>query len=217
MHSRFLGFFSLAVVFVAHANGDSSWEVLFKAALKPQRARETLRHLTRRPHMAGTPEDHANALWMEAQFLEFGIPSVEIEESWPLLNKPLSRSLTLLSPFLYAAPLVEDIIPEDPDSRRQNAVPSFFGYGSSGNVSAALVYANFGTVQDFDALKERGIDVRGKIVLVRYGSVFRGLKVRAAELAGAAGVLVYSDPKEDGINRGPVYPGAFVSIEMLRV
>jgi N-acetylated-alpha-linked acidic dipeptidase len=158
--------------------------------------------------MAGTAEDHKNALWMESKFLDYGLPFVEIEESWPLLNTPVSRSLTLKSPFVFVAPLTEDIIPEDPDSRLQNDVPSFFGYGASGNVTAALVYANFGTVQDFETLKERGIDVRGKIVLVRYGSVFRGLKVRAAEMAGAAGVLVYSDPKEDGVNRGPVYPGA---------
>ena len=183
------------------------WESLFKSSLDPQRARQSLKYLTSTTHVAGSKSDHEQSLWMMEQFKSFGIPQVETSEYWPLLNFPVSRSLSLIEPIVFDAPLTEKAIDEDPDSWNESIVPSFFGYSPSGNVTAPIVFANFGTPRDFELLSQAGINVRGKIVLVKYGNAFRGLKVRAAELAGAAAVLVYSDPLQDGLNRGNVYPG----------
>ncbi|KAI8925449.1 hypothetical protein BC831DRAFT_460924 [Entophlyctis helioformis] len=178
----------------------------FEASLSKTRLREALRTYTSQPHVAGTKGDEDAAEFTRATWEAAGLPNVHIKPYYPLLNYPISRSLTLLEPARFEASLTEPAIGEDGTSHDENAVPTFLGYSPSGNVTAELVYANFGDPTDFEALASRGIDVKGKIVLVRYGGAFRGLKVRAAELAGAAAVLIYSDPKEDGFVRGPVYP-----------
>jgi N-acetylated-alpha-linked acidic dipeptidase len=186
------------------------WENLFKSTLDSQQARQWLKDLTSKPHPAGSQGDYETAEYVHKKWESFGIPQVETKTYWPLLNYPESRSLKLLEPMEFQASLRERHIPGDPYSKHEDAVPTFFGYGASGNVTGQIVYANYGSKLDFEILKKRGIDVRGKIVLVRYGNVFRGLKVRAAELAGAAGVLVYSDPMQDGFCRGPVYAGELI-------
>ncbi|KAI8929242.1 hypothetical protein BC831DRAFT_444491 [Entophlyctis helioformis] len=178
----------------------------FEASLSKARLREALRTYTSQPHVAGTKGDEDAAEFTRATWEAAGLPNVHIKPYYPLLNYPVSRSLTLLEPTRFEASLTEPAIGEDGTSHDENAVPTFLGYSPSGNATAELVYANFGDPTDFEALASRGIDVKGKIVLVRYGGAFRGLKVRAAELAGAAAVLIYSDPKEDGFVRGPVYP-----------
>jgi N-acetylated-alpha-linked acidic dipeptidase len=185
------------------------WENMFKSTLDPQQARRWLKDLTSKPHPAGSAGDFETAQYVHQKWESFGIPHVETKTYWPLLNYPKSRSLKLLEPVLFEASLRERRIAGDSYSNHEDAVPTFFGYGASGNVTGQVVYANFGSKQDFEILKQRGIEVRNKIVLVRYGNVFRGLKVRAAELAGAAGVLIYSDPMQDGYCRGPVYGGAW--------
>jgi N-acetylated-alpha-linked acidic dipeptidase len=204
LRSIFIYFY---LIYTAQCQLTTVWESLFKSSLDPERAKAHLKHLTSVPHTAGTPQDYQQALWMQDKFKEFGLPDVKIETYWPLLNAPQTQSLSLLSPFTYKAILKEKKIIQDPSSYNESSVPPFFGYGASGNVTAPLIYANFGTKKDFEFLKVKGIDVKGCIVIVRYGKIFRGLKVRAAELAGAVGVLIYSDPKEDGYLKGPVYPG----------
>ncbi|KAL2911478.1 Vacuolar protein sorting-associated protein 70 [Polyrhizophydium stewartii] len=169
--------------------------------------RSTTGHnLTAVAHIAGSDADRAQAEAIQAEWAAAGLPNTHIKTYFPLLNRPVSRSLTLLAPERFEATLREPAVDGDDTSRDEEVVPTFLGYSPSGNVTAELVYANFGSQADFAALAARGIDVRGKIVLVRYGSAFRGHKVRAAELAGAAAVLIYSDPAEDGFVRGPVYP-----------
>eukprot|EP00842_Homolaphlyctis_polyrhiza_P001614 jgi/Hompol1/2453/HPOL_005575-RA len=168
--------------------------------------RRTYRHLTSKPHVAGSDQDHELAEFVRKTWDDAGLPNTHIKTYFPYLNMPVSRSLTLLEPTRYDAVLTEPAIGEDETSADENAVPTFLGYAPSGNVTAEVVYANYGDIQDFRKLAELGIDVKGKIVLTRYGGAFRGLKVRAAELAGAAGVLIYSDPAEDGFVQGPVYP-----------
>jgi hypothetical protein len=132
------------------------------------------------PHLAGkniTQATYTRDLWES-----YGIHT-EIEEYEVLLNYPISHRLALLDgdDIKYEAGLREDIIPEDPTSADPDAVPTFHGYSANGNVTGELVYANFGHIDDFRLLEKKGVSVSGKVVIVRYGSTFRGLKVKAAQ------------------------------------
>ncbi|KAJ3087241.1 hypothetical protein HK102_011524 [Quaeritorhiza haematococci] len=213
MHQRFaLGVFAAAVASFSLVAADNlSWDVDAEAFLRKtvdaQRAKYHLRHYTSIPHIAGSEGDKALAEWTKDNFIEYGIPDVQIAEYWPLMNYPGDRSLKLLKPNFFEASLTEAAIEEDPTSVEfQNAVPTFHGYGASGNITAELVYVGYGGLEDFELLKSKGVDVKGKIAIVRYGGMFRGVKVRAADLAGCAGIIIYSDPADDGYTRGKVYP-----------
>lgn len=188
-------------------------EATFVAALSAESARASLQYLTSEPHMAGTPGDLKMAQYVQAQWQSFGIQNAEIQPVPALLSYPLQDkqpSLTLLEHStntpLFTAALTEPILPEDPTSDTWLRNHTYLGYSPSGNVTAPLVYANYGRPEDFDVLKAAGVAVRGTIVLVRYGACFRGLKVMNAEQRGALGVLIYSDPQQDGFTAGPVYP-----------
>lgn len=121
-------------------------------------------------------------------------------------NYPLDHSLSLLKKagdadawdVAFEASLVEDVLDQDPTSGLDNRVPTFHGYAASGNVTAPFVYANYGTYQDFEDLLAAGVRVEGTIVIVKYGGIFRGLKVKRAQELGAVGCLIYSDPGDDG-------------------
>ncbi|KAJ8323417.1 Vacuolar protein sorting-associated protein 70 [Batrachochytrium dendrobatidis] len=178
----------------------------FESLLTKDSIRDTLKHLTGKTHVAGSDGDNQFATYIKERWEAAGLPMTHIDSYYPLLNYPISRSLTLLEPFRYDAVLREPAIAEDTTSGDPDAVPTFLGYSPSGNVTAELVYANFGGIEDFAMLAKNGIDVKGKIVLVRYGGAFRGLKVRAAELSGAAAVLIFSDPAQDGYKMGATYP-----------
>lgn len=173
----------------------------------PSSLRSYLRALTRTSHVAGTPGDYADAHYVLDQFLSFGFDAV-LEEVDVMLSAPRSRPSLSAPSIGYEAALSEDDLgPFDPTSgatRWRNH--TFVAYSPSGSVSAPLVYANYGRPQDFDALENAGVSVEGKIVLVRYGECFRGLKAMNAESRGAAGTVLYSDPEEDGFTRGEVYP-----------
>src|SRR5206468_2916349 len=123
-----------------------------------------------------------------------------------LLNYPKSVALRLVEPAPQELSLFEEGNLRDKDSFSHNAFPAFHGYGASGKASGDVVYANYGSDEDFKKLESSGIDVRGKIALVRYGEVFRGLKVREAQKRGAVAVVIYSDPADDGYMKGDVYP-----------
>lgn len=116
------------------------------------------------------------------------------------INYPLDHRLALLKDgeVSFEATLEEDVLDEDPTSGLKDRVPVFHGYSASGNVTARYVFANYGTYQDFAELQERGIELEGKIALVKYGAIFRGLKVKRAEELGMVGVIIYSDPGDDG-------------------
>ncbi|KAK6075987.1 glutamate carboxypeptidase II [Seiridium cupressi] len=162
---------------------------------------DNLKHWSRtyssRPHLAGDLQ-HAESirdLWRS-----YGIEA-EIVRYDVLQNFPVRTSLKLLSEdgtVAFNASLKEDAIPEDPTSSPDNGWPAFHGFSANGNVTAELIYANFGTLADFKLLESKGILVQGKIVICKYSKVFRGLKVRAAQKFGAAAVIIYSDPQEDG-------------------
>jgi N-acetylated-alpha-linked acidic dipeptidase len=132
------------------------------------------------PHLAGkniTQATYTRDLWQS-----YGIET-EIEEYEVLLNYPISHRLALLDDdeIKFEAELREDAIPEDPTSQDPDAVPTFHGYSANGNVTGELVYANFGHINDFRLLEKHGVNVSGKVVIVRYGDTFRGLKVKAAQ------------------------------------
>ncbi len=149
------------------------------------------------PHLSGDL-DHAERicdLWEG-----YRIPT-KIVRYDVIQNFPTYSSLELHSgegSVEYKARLTEPALPEDPSSSPANGYPPFHGFSTNGEGFAELVYANFGTIADFKTLSSRGVSVKDKIVICRYGKVFRGLKVRAAEMYGAAAVIIYSDPKEDG-------------------
>lgn len=138
--------------------------------------------------------------WTKQKFHEFGLADTKVETYHVYLNTPKAHALNLLDKkgkVKYSAPLEEDSLEEDPTTQN-NTVPTFHGYSASGNVTASYFYANYGRKQDFDALKNLGVDMRGKIAIVRYGEIYRGLKVKFAQESGALGVVMYSDPGDDG-------------------
>ncbi|WP_435019389.1 M28 family metallopeptidase [Tundrisphaera sp. TA3] len=174
----------------------------------PDAARAWLHELTEEPHVAGTPADRKTADFLADKLRSWGW-QVQIEEYEALLNYPKLGSVVceLVRPEPVPLKVVEDPLAVDKDSASADVFPAFHGYGVSGDVTAQVVYANYGRPEDFATLTRIGVDVRGKIVLVRYGELFRGLKVRNAQKAGAKGVLIYSDPAEDGYTKGDTYPG----------
>ncbi len=171
----------------------------------PDNARQWLRTLTAEPHVAGTPADHKTAVFVRDKLREWGWKA-EIAEMEVLLNYPYRPSLKLERPIARDFNLDEAPIATDKDSASTKAFGAFNGYGASGEVSGQVVYANYGRPDDFAALEKMGIDVKDKIVLARYGELFRGLKVWNAQKRGARGILIFSDPADDGYAKGDVYP-----------
>ncbi|KAG1709930.1 hypothetical protein DVH05_016944 [Phytophthora capsici] len=166
-----------------------------------------LHEYSKKPHIAGSKADYETALYTVAQFESFGIKT-EIKEYYTLLSTPVRRHLSILKPLEAAQELnlTEESVPGDACTADPSAEPPFLAYSPSGNVTASVVYANYGSQEDFQWLVDQGITLKGKIALVRYGVNYRGLKVLAALEHDMAGVLIYSDPHEDGYIRGPVYP-----------
>lgn len=185
---------------------ESATEERFLAVPDPKLAGEHLRILTSAPHMAGTAEDKATADYVAQKFRDAGLET-EIVEYKVWINYPSEISVDMTAP-----PGVEmhgptrEHVDKDPFQDDPRVVTPFNGMAPSGDVEADVVYANYGTPDDFDRLEKLKIDVRGKIVLVRYGQNFRGVKVFVAQEHGAAAVIIYSDPADDGWRRGDKYP-----------
>jgi N-acetylated-alpha-linked acidic dipeptidase len=174
----------------------------------PESARKLLRVLTAEPHVAGTPADYKTAVFVRDKLREWGWQA-DIAEIEVLLNYPLEGdhpTLELKRPIAKPLSLDEAPLASDKDSASSAAFGAFHGYGVSGRASGQVLYANYGRPQDFEALEKMGIDVKGKVVLVRYGELFRGLKVRNAQKRGAAGILIFSDPADDGFAKGDIFP-----------
>jgi N-acetylated-alpha-linked acidic dipeptidase len=185
---------------------ENSTEARFLAVPDPKLAEEHLRILTQAPHMAGTPEDQATADYVAAKFRAAGLET-EIVEYKTWFNYPMEVSVDITSPagVTMHGPTREHV-EGDPYDNDARVVMPFNGMSPSGDVEAEVVYANYGTPEDFDKLENLKIDVRGKIVLVRYGQNFRGVKAFLAQQHGAAGMIIYSDPFDDGWRRGDKYP-----------
>jgi N-acetylated-alpha-linked acidic dipeptidase len=180
-------------------------------------ARRNLRFITSEPHVAGTEGDWKMARFVANEFSSSGIPDVSIFELKAALNYPRTApQVRLLSTIekndnggpkiLFNASLTENIEDSDETSDTFWRNHTFHGYSPSGDVTAPLVFANYGRPQDFAALETAGVTVKDTIVLMRYGQCFRGLKVMNAQTRGALGVIIYSDPADDGFGQGDVYP-----------
>jgi N-acetylated-alpha-linked acidic dipeptidase len=187
-------------------NQENALENRFLAVPDPKLAEEHLRTLTQAPHMAGTAEDKATADYVARKFRDAGLDT-EIVEYKVWMNYPLEISVDITAPpgVTMHGPTREHVDgdPYDDDPR---VVMPFNGMSPSGDAEAEVVYANYGTPDDFEKLEKLKIDARGKIVLVRYGQNFRGVKEFVAQEHGAAGVIIYSDPFDDGWRRGDKYP-----------
>jgi len=181
-------------------------EKKFMAVPDPKLAEEHLRVLTQAPHIAGSPEDKATAEYVAKKFREAGLDT-EIVEYKVWMNYPAEISVDMTAPagVEMHGPRPEKVEGDDfQDDPR--VVTAYNGMSPSGDAEAEAVYANYGSPADFDKLKQMNVDVRGKIVIVRYGENFRGVKEFVAQERGAAAVIIYSDPKDDGYYRGDAYP-----------
>ncbi|HTA64121.1 MAG TPA: M28 family peptidase, partial [Xanthomonadaceae bacterium] len=188
-----------------HAVAQRALEQRFDAQLNPDDQRDWLKQMSSQPNQVGSPHDKANAEWMLAKFKEWGWDA-RIETFSVLYPTPKTESLELIAPDHYKATLFEPPVPGDSTSSLPGALPPYNVYGGDGDVTGELVYANQGMPDDYKELARRGIDVRGKIVITRYGGGWRGLKPRLAQEHGAIGCLIYSDPKDDGYGAGDTYP-----------
>ncbi len=166
------------------------------------------RYLTAEPHLAGSERNNELARWIAEQWKQQGMEDVTIREYDVLHSKPREISLEMIAPVKYRAMLREAPYEVDPDTKNPRASGAFFGYSASGEITAPVVYAHSGNPEDYDYLRAQGISVRGKIVLVRYSNPYsyRGFKALTAEREGAAAILIYSDPQEDGYGQGKVFP-----------
>ena len=182
------------------------WEEQFRAVPAPKSAREHLRRLTLEPHIAGTKEDYATAIYVRDQLRSYGL-NAELKEYDVWLPYPNTPSIVeLITNRTQRLSVTEAVVPGDPTSSNPKITPLFNGYSASGDVTGPLVYANYGLPGDYEDLKKMGVDVTGKIVIVRYGNSFRGVKAKVAQDHGAIGCIIYSDPADDGYMQGDVYP-----------
>ena len=185
---------------------ERRWEEQFRAVPMSQSAREHLRRQTLEPHIAGSKEDYATAVYVRDQLRSYGLPA-ELKEYDVWLNYPRTPSvLELITTRRQQLNTHEAVVPSDPTSSNPKITPLFNGYSANGDVTAPVVYANYGLPPDYEDLKKAGVDVKGKIVIVRYGNSFRGVKAKVAEDHGAIGCIIYSDPADDGYMQGDVYP-----------
>ncbi|KAM7209358.1 hypothetical protein V8F20_000408 [Naviculisporaceae sp. PSN 640] len=173
-----------------------------------EKAREWSKYYTSGAHLAG--KNFSQAAWTRDKWEEFGIKS-EIVAYDTYINYPKDHRLALLKnkgqddgtsswKVAYKASLTEDVLDEDPTSGLKDRIPTFHGYSASGNVTGPLVYVNYGTFQDYEDLRKANVSLEGKVAIARYGGIFRGLKVKRAQELGMLGVIIYTDPGDDGDN-----------------
>jgi N-acetylated-alpha-linked acidic dipeptidase len=171
----------------------------------PAHAESNLRHLTSEPHMAGTESSHRVAQWLRDQYREFGFDA-EIVTYSAWLPQPREIKLELISPERKNLASPEQPFPGDPDTSDKRAAVGFNAYSPSADVTAPVVYVNYGTQEDYRELESLGVSVEGKIAIARYGRGFRGIKTKLAEEHRAVGLIIYSDPEDDGYVVGDAYP-----------
>jgi len=192
------------------AAAELELERRFLALPSRDRIRDEHRVFAGEPHLAGSDRDRQLALRTRDRFIALGLERVEITTHQVLLPWPEEVLVEMTSPSLWRASMREEPIPEDPYTHvaPEKAGLPYHAYSASGDVTAPVVYAGSGHPSDYDALARRGIDVRGRIALVRYSVPYsyRGFKALTAQQRGAAGILIYSDPADDGVGKGAVYP-----------
>ena len=194
----------------AGAAAERALEASFDASIDPGDQRAWMKRLTARPHHVGSPYGKENAEFLASLFRSFGFET-RIETFTVLFPVPKTRLLERVAPAPFTASLAEPALAGDATSgQSKEQLPVYNAYSIDGDVTADVVYVNTGVPKDYEELASRGIDVKGKIVLARYGGSWRGIKPKVAAEHGAVGCLIYSDPRDDGYFAGDVYPkGAF--------
>ncbi len=188
------------------ARARREWETKFRAIPDTNNLREYIEHLSARPHHIGSPYDKENAEWIVAKFKQWGLDA-HIETFDVLFPTPKERAVELVEPVQFTAKLEEPAVAGDPTSgQRDEQLPTYNAYSIDGDVTAPLVYANFGVPDDYEQLERLGVSVKGAIVIVRYGACWRGSKPKVAAEHGAVGCLIYSDPHEDGYFHDEAFP-----------
>ena len=171
----------------------------------PADLRAWLKNLSSEANQVGAPHDRANAEFVRDLLRKWGWDA-QIETFEVLYPTLKQHTLELIAPTHFTATLSEPPVAGDETSARSDGMPPYNVYGADGDVTGDLVYLNYGMPKDYEDLARRGIDVRGKIVITRYGGGWRGLKPKLAQEHGAIGCIIYSDPHEDGYARGDIYP-----------
>ena len=179
-------------------------EEQFRKIPDAARLKEYMEAMAGEPHVAGQPSSKKVADYALAKFKSFGLDA-KLEEFEAMMPWPIETTVELVAPEKYTLRVKEPVLSEDPDSGDQT--PLYNAYSGDGNVTGEVVYVNYGMPADYDKLKELGVDVKGKIVIARYGAGWRGIKPKVAYEHGAIGCLIYSDPRDDGYYAGDVYPG----------
>ncbi|MGI8960877.1 MAG: M28 family metallopeptidase [Bryobacteraceae bacterium] len=188
-------------------DGERAWEEKLKRLVSPERCRMYLHKLTAEPHVAGTPGDRRVSEYIAREFRGDGLET-EVVEYKVLLSYPKQVSLELVAPVTRRLANPEPSIDGDPDTQVSDPMARmpWNGYSPSADITRSVVYANYGRAEDYDRLETMHVNVKGQIVLARYFQGYRGGKSLEAERRGAAAVIVYSDPAEDGASKGKVYP-----------
>jgi N-acetylated-alpha-linked acidic dipeptidase len=185
---------------------EKDWEKKFQDGIVAANVRENDRRLSARPHHVGSPYDKDNAEWILARFKEWGFDA-HIETFDVLFPTPKERVLELLEPMPFRAKLQEPVLAIDPTSNQTSEqLPTYNAYSIDGDVTAPLVYVNYGNRDDYEQLDRLGVSVKGAIVIARYGEGWRGIKPKVAAEHGAIGCIIYSDPEGDGYYQGEDYP-----------
>jgi N-acetylated-alpha-linked acidic dipeptidase len=188
------------------AASQRALESRFDGSLEADHLRGWMKQLSARPHHVGSPWGKENAEFLAGQFRTFGY-EVRIEEFEVLFPTPTKRVLEMVAPTPFRAALAEPPIARDATSgQTADQLPIYNAYSADGDVTGELVYVNYGVPDDYEQLEQRGIDVKGKIVIARYGGSWRGIKPKVAAEHGAIGCLIFSDPHEDGYYQGTAYP-----------
>src|ERR1700749_1620764 len=201
-----LGVTAYAQSSMAQPADTASLEKSFDSVLSAKDQSDWDKQMASEPNHVGSPHDKANAVWELAQFKSFGWDA-HIETFQVLYPTPISEAVELLGPKPFKATLQEPNIPGDTTSRsKDKGLPAYLEYQGDGDVTAPRLYVNYGRRDDYKHLERLGVSVKGKIVIARYGAGWRGLKPLLAQMHGAAGCLIYSDPSDDGYSVDAVYP-----------
>jgi N-acetylated-alpha-linked acidic dipeptidase len=190
----------------ANSPTERDWENKFRAIPDPKNLRDSMQRLSAHPHHVGSPYDKQNAEWILSQFKTWGLDA-QIETFDVLFPTPKERVVEMIEPTHYTAKLQEPPIPQDPTSNQQSEqLPTYNAYSIDGDVTAPLVYVNYGVPKDYEELDRLGVSVKGAIVIARYGNSWRGIKPKVAAEHGAVGCIIYSDPRDDGYFEENVFP-----------
>src|SRR5438445_2272096 len=194
----------------ANAAKEHALEAQFDAKMNRDDLRTWMQRLSARPHHLGSDYDRQNAEFIASLFKSWGYDTA-IEEFQVLFPTPRKRLVELIAPERFTAKLFEPPVAEDRTSNQTDEqLPVYNAYSIDGDVTGDLVYANYGIPADYEVLERNGVDVKGKIVITRYGGSWRGIKPKVAAEHGAIGCIIYSDPRDDGYYQGDVYPkGAY--------